>query len=142
MIKDKRERKKDTKLKEKLMIEQGGLDPITKEKLVQINQNRKKIEISDYTENAHIEGFAENSRRYNPKKNSEVDSNIIAIRIDNHRNIDVSNPENYSVKELKKRKNEIKNETSDEEVYKKVRSCDCSYVKRYKKVKKYIYYTY
>ena len=136
MIKDKRERKKDTKLKEKLMIEQGGLDPITKEKLVQINQNRKKIEISDYTENAHIEGFAENSRRYNPKKNSEVDSNIIAIRIDNHRNIDVSNPENYSVKELKKRKNEIKNETSDEEVYKKVRSCDCSYVKRYKKVKK------
>lgn len=136
MIKDKRERKKDTKLKEKLMIEQGGLDPITKEKLVQINQNRKKMEISDYTENAHIEGFAENSRRYNPKKNSEVDSNIIAIRIDNHRNIDVSNPENYSVKELKKRKNEIKNETSDEEVYKKIRSCDCSYVKRYKKVKK------
>ena len=68
MIKDKRERKKDTKLKEKLMIEQGGLDPITKEKLVQINQNRKKMEISDYTENAHIEGFAENSRRYNPKK--------------------------------------------------------------------------
>lgn len=133
MIKDKRERKKDTKLKEKLMIEQGGLDPITKEKLVQINQNRKKMEISDYTENAHIEGFAENSRRYNPKKNSEVDSNIIAIRIDNHRNIDVSNPENYSVKELKKRKNEIKNETSDEEVYKKIRSCNCSYVKRYKK---------
>ena len=130
MIKDKRERKKDTKLKEKLMIEQGGLDPITKEKLVQINQNRKKMEISDYTENAHIEGFAENSRRYNPKKNSEVDSNIIAIRIDNHRNIDVSNPENYSVKELKKRKNEIKNETSDEEVYKKIRSCNCSYVKR------------
>ena len=130
MIKDKRERKKDTKLKEKLRIEQGGLDPITKEKLVQINQNRKKMEISDYTENAHIEGFAENSRRYNPKKNSEVDSNIIAIRIDNHRNIDVSNPENYSVKELKKRKNEIKNETSDEEVYKKIRSCNCSYVKR------------
>ena len=133
MKRSKEERKKDTKLKDKLMAEQGGLDPITGEKLVQINKNKKKLEISDYVENAHIEGFAKNSKRYNPKKDSEVDSNIMTVRIDNHRNIDVSNPENYSVRELKKRKNEIKKETSDEKVYKVIKECDCSYIKRYKK---------
>ena len=54
------------------------------------------------------------------------------LRIDNHRNIDNDNPENYPVEELKLLKKEIEEKTSDKNVYKVIKSCDCSYIHRKK----------
>lgn len=131
-MRTKKERKKNARREETLIIKQGGLDPISYEKLIQVNKNGKKIEISSAIEEAHIEGFAENSKRYNPQINSEEESNLTMLRIDNHRNIDNDNPENYPVEELKLLKKEIEEKTSDKNVYKVIKSCDCSYIHRKK----------
>lgn len=134
-MKVKKERKKIARREETLIIKQGGLDPISSEKLIQVNKHGKKTEISAAIEEAHIEGFAENSKRYNPEKDSEVESNLMMLRIDNHRNIDNDNPENYSVEELKQIKKEIEEKTSDKNIYKVIKSCDCPYIVSKKKTK-------
>lgn len=125
-------RNKNSDIENTLIIKQGGIDPITGEKLIQININGKRMEISLCTDYAHIEAVSKNGPRYNNEKEAEKEENIIILRPTTHRNIDKDNKENYSVEELQKSKEDICEYTNDENVYKYLSSCDCSYIYRKK----------
>lgn len=124
-------RKNDVATREKLIIKQGGLDPITGDKLIQVNSNGKKIELSCSMDCAHINAVSENGPRYISGIDTETEENKIMVRSDTHRNIDKDNPEEYPEEKLKVYKKEILNKTNDEKVYKYMKSCSCKYI--YKK---------